>query len=104
MLPDLLIGLIKLPFDLLLKLVLPPALDLVLDIPNLPLKVLGLAFDIVAKLLLDLGLLLITPKLFIASILIYVKNIVAIICTDIVGNLVGAGNIAKSVATLTGLV
>lgn len=101
---DLCIGLIKLPFDLLLSLVLPPKLDLVLDLPGLPKVVLKLALDIVLKLLLDLGLLLIVPKLFIASLLIYLKDVVAMVCTDIVGALLGAGNIAKGVAGLTGLV
>lgn len=103
-LPDLLIGLIKLPFDLLLKLVLPPKIDLALNIPGLPAVVLNLALDIVLKLLIDLGLLLIVPKVFVASLLIYIKNVVAMVCTDIVGMLLGAGNFAKGAAILTGLV
>lgn len=101
---DLLIGLIKLPFDLLLKLVLPPDLGIVLDLPGLPGLVLKLAFDIVVNLLVSLGLLLIVPKLFVASLLIYLKNVVAMVCVDIVGSLLGAGNIAKGIAGLTGLV
>jgi len=103
-LPDLLLGLIKLPFDLLLKFTVPPDIKLVLDLPNLPKLVLGLAFDIVINLLIDLGILLVVPKIFVASILIYIKDVVAMVCTDIVGMLVGAGTIAKSVATLTGLI
>ena len=103
-LPDLLLGLIKLPFDLLLKLVAPPDIGLVLNLPDLPKKVFGLAFDILVKLLVDLGLMLIVPKVIIASLLIYLKNVVAMICTDIVGLIVGSGQIAKTVATLTGLV
>jgi hypothetical protein len=103
-LPDLMLGLIKLPFDILLKLVLPPKLDLVLNLPGLPKVVLDLAMEIVIKLLADLGLMLIVPKLFVASLLIYIKNVVAMVCCDIVGALVGTGSIAKSVGTLTGLV
>jgi hypothetical protein len=102
---DLCIGLIKMPFDLLLKLVLPPAIDIVLDLPGLPKVVFDLAFDVVLQLLIDLGLLLIVPKLFIASLLIWLKDIVAMICVDIVGLIVGAsGGMTKTVATLTGLV
>lgn len=101
---DLLIGLIKLPFTLLQKLVLPPDLGLVLDLPGMPKIVFNLALDIVVKLLVDLGMLLTVPKVIIATILIYIKNVVAMVCTDIVGMLVGAGNIAKGIASLTGLV
>lgn len=101
---DFCIGLIKLPFDLLLSLVLPPKLDLVLDLPGLPGVVLKLALDIVIKLLIDLGLLLIVPKLFVASLLIYLKDVVAMVCVDIVGALLGVGSIAAGVAGLTGLV
>jgi hypothetical protein len=102
---DLCIGLIKLPFDLLLKLVLPPAIDIVLNLSGLPKLVFDLAFDIVLQLLIDLGLLLIVPKLFIASLLIWLKDVVAMICVDIVGLIVGAGGgMTKSVAVLTGLV
>lgn len=103
-LPDLLLGLIKLPFDLLKKLVAPPDIGLVLNLPDLPKNVFGLAFDILLKLLVDLGLMLIVPKVIIASLLIYLKNVVAMICTDLVGLIVGSGQLAKTVATLTGLV
>lgn len=100
-LPKLVIGLIKLPIDLLIKLVTSLDLGLVLDLPGLPLKVLELAFTIV----LDLLGLLIVPKVFIASLLIYVKNVVAMVCVDLVGQLVGGGGtLTKTIATLTGIV
>jgi hypothetical protein len=103
---DFCIGLIKLPFTLLLKLVLPPDLSLILKLIALDFSaVLKLALDIVVQLLIDLNLLLIVPKLLVASILIYVKNIVAMVCTDIVGSIVGAsGGFTKLVATGTGLI
>lgn len=103
---DLMIGLIKLPFDLLLKLVLPPDLSIVLKLISLDFKfVLDLALDIVIKLLIDLNLMLIVPKLFIASLLIYLKDIVAMVITDVVGLLVGAGGtLTKLVAGATGLI
>lgn len=102
-LPDLLLGLIKLPFDLIIKLVAPPNLSLVLDLPGLPKNIFGLAFDIFLKLIEPL--LLIVPKVFLASLLIYLKNIVAMVCVDVVGMLVGAGGaMTKQVASLTGLI
>lgn len=103
-LPQLILGLIKLPFDLMLKLVLPPALDLVLNLPGLPKVVLDLAIGIIIDLLASLGLTVTLPKTFVASLLIYLKNVVAMVCCDIVGLLVGAGSIAKGVGTLTGLI
>lgn len=103
-LPDFLIGMIKMPFDLLLSLALPPDLGLVLDIISLKFDaVLKLALDIVVKLLAPL--IPIVPKLLIASVLIYVKNIVAMVLVDLVGMLVGAnGTLTKLVAKATGLV
>lgn len=103
---DLMIGLIKLPFDLLLKLVLPPDIGLILKLLSLDFSaILKLALDIVVQLLIDLNLLLIVPKVFIASLLIYLKNVVAMVATDIVGLLVGSGGaLTKLVATGTGLI
>lgn len=103
-LTDLLIGLIKLPFDLLKKLVLPPDISLAVNLHDLPKKVFGLALDIVIQLLTDLGILLVLPRIFVASLLIYLKNVVGMVCTDIIGLIVGAGTISKTAATLTGLV
>lgn len=102
-LPELLLGLIKLPFDLLAALVLPPNIGLILDLIQFKFDaVLKLALDLVIKLLQPL--ILIVPKLLIASILIYLKNIVAMVCVDIVGMVVGAGgSLTKLVAGATGL-
>lgn len=103
-LPEFLLGLIKLPFDLLLSLVLPPKLGLVLDLIQFKFDaVIKLALDIVVKLLQPL--IPIVPKLLIASILIYLKNILAMVIVDIVGMIVGAGGtLTKSVAKVTGLI
>lgn len=103
-LPDFCIGLLKLPFLVLQKLLIPPSVDLVLDIPNLPALVFKIAFDLVLNLMIDLNLLLITPKLLIACLLVYLKNIVGMIVADIIGLLVGAGNAAKTGAALCGLI
>lgn len=101
--PELFLGLIKLPFDILLKLVVPPDLGLVLDLPGLPKIALDIAMNIVIDLLQPL--IPIVPKLLVASILVYVKDVVAMVCTDVVGMLVGAGgSMTKTMAGLTGLV
>lgn len=102
-LPDLLIGLIKLPFDLLVKLAIPD-IGLILDLLSFKFDaVLKLAFDIVVKLLEPL--IPIVPKIIIASILIYLKDVVAMVITDIVGLIIGAGGAAtKTVAKATGLI
>ena len=101
---NLVLGLIKLPFDLLLKLVLPPDIGLILDLIQFKFDaIFKLAFDIVIKLLAPL--IPIVPKLLIASILIYLKNVVAMVAVDIVGMVIGAGGaITNAVATFTGLI
>ena len=102
--PKLLLGLIKMPFDLIVQLVAPPSISLVLDLLQFKFDaVFQLAFDIVVKLLQPL--IPIVPKLLIASVLIYVKDIVAMVIVDLVGMLVGAnGALTKSVAKATGLI
>lgn len=102
-LQDLMIGLIKMPFDLLVKLAIPDV-GLILDLLSLKLDgIFNLAFDIVLKLLEPL--VQIVPKILIASILIYLKNVVAMVATDIIGLIIGANGVAtKLVAGATGLV
>jgi hypothetical protein len=103
-LPNLLIGLIKLPFDLIVQLVAPPSVSLVIDLISFKFDaVVNLAMNIIVELLADLIQAL--PKLLIASILIYVKDVVAMVCTVLVGLLTGAGGaLTKSVAAATGLI
>jgi hypothetical protein len=103
-LPNLLLGLIKLPFDLILQLVAPPSVSLVLDLIQFKFDaVLNLAMNIIIDLLAPLSQ--IVPTLLVASILIYVKDIVAMVCTVLVGLLTGAGGVlTKSVAGATGLI
>lgn len=101
---DLCIGLIKLPFTALQSLILPPKIDLALNIPDLPASVFKLVFGLLIDLLKELNLLLIVPKLLVACLLVYVKNIVGMLVTDIIGMLVGSGNLARSGAKLCGLI
>lgn len=104
---DLFVGLIKLPFSVLtnafVQLQNP---QIPSKIPTLPNFILELVMEGVLSLLTSLGLVGkgSIPKLLIASLLVYVKNIVGIICVDLIGLLLGAGGIlTKSIATLTGL-
>jgi len=100
---DLIVGLIKLPFSIIAKLVAPPDLGVVLDLTKLKFDaVFKLGLDIVVDLLAPL--IPIVPKLLIASVLIYLKNVVAMVCVDVVGLVVGAeGVVTKAVAAATGL-
>lgn len=103
--PKLLLGLIKLPFDLIVKLIAPPDLGLVL-------KLISFDFSAVFQLMVDLllqippfSLVPILPKLLIASILVYLKNIMAAVVVDLVGMLVGAGGtMTKAIGAATGLI
>ena len=82
---------------------MPPKLDLVLDLPGLPKVVLKLAMDLLINILAPF--LQILPKVMIASLLIWIKDVVSMVCVDIVGMLVGAGGaMTKTIATLTGLI
>lgn len=101
---DFLLGLFELPFKLLLKLFVPPDIKLVVDLPKLPELVFKMGFEIVLKLMIDLNLLLVTPKMLIAAILVYLKNVVGMVVTVLIGSIVGAGGIAKSGAQLCGLI
>ena len=107
LLPDLLLGLFTLPFKLLIKLVVPPKIDILLDIPNLPKAVFTIAFDLLLDLFKELGLpspFPLLPKAFVASIIVYLKNVVAMVCVDLVAQLVGTGAIAHGVGLVLGLV
>lgn len=108
---DLITGLVKIPIAIIPQLV--TKITAAFDLPNLPNLILSLMFDALIALLKSLGLiitsqegqLLILPKLFIASILMYVRQVVSMICVVVVGLLVGAdGALSKTMASLVGLV
>jgi len=103
-LPQLLLGLIKLPFDLLAQLVLPPDIGLVLKLISLDFgAVIKIAFDLLLPLLAPL--IPIVPKILIASLLVYMQDIVAMVIVDILGMIVGAGGvITKTAGIATGLI
>lgn len=103
-LPKLILGLIELPFKIIEALLLPPSISLVLDLIQFKFDaVFKLAFDIVVKLLAPL--IPIVPKILLASILIWLKDTVSMLCVDLVGMLVGAGGVlTKSVGVATGLI
>jgi len=103
-LPKFCLELMLIPFKLVLKLAIP-SIDLALNLPKLPELVFKLALDLMIQIMIDLDLLLITPKLLVASLLVYLKNIVGMVVTDIIGLIFGAGGtLTKTAAKLTGLV
>lgn len=107
-LPDLILGLFKLPFDLLKMLLLPPKIDMVLDLPGLPTMVFKLAYDIVFNLLVSLNLVIPSvgayPLSLLTAINVFLDNVVTMITTVIVGKLLGTGGVSRSVAASGGLV
>lgn len=96
--------LFQLPFLVLKKLFLPPNLSLITDLPNLPALVFKLAFDIVLSLMVEFNMMAVVPRTFSAAILVYIKNVVGMIVTDLIGLIVGTGGIAKTGAQLCGLI
>jgi hypothetical protein len=102
-LPDLLKGLIKIPFDIIVSLMAAP-LDLLPKLTN-PLALFGFIFDLAFKALQKLlDLFLATPATIIASLLVYLKDLCAIICVVIIASILGPGEISKAAATALGLV
>jgi len=103
--PDLFIGLLSIPIELLKP-------DFVISLISIPspdpgelfLKIAGLALDILLKLLETLGLLLILPKLLVATIIIILQNLVAMMVCDIIGSVLGTGQVVKLAGTFLGLV
>jgi hypothetical protein len=103
-LPKLTLGLLALPFKLLLQLVLPPNISIILDMIQFNFKA---VFNLALNLLLELltPLIPIVPKLLIASLLVWLKDIVSMVCVDIVGQLAGAGGfLTIGVGVATGLI
>lgn len=102
---DLLLGILKIPIDIIPKLAIP---DLEMLKPDFPLslftKVLELVLDILLKLLEELGLLLILPKLLIATLVIIMQQMVAMLVVLILAKSIGSGEVTKLAATLFGLI
>jgi len=123
-LPGFITGLIKLPFDLLLDLFVPD-INLVLDLPSLPTSILDKAFGLLSKIpeisnaipklpntpsipttpaISTIPQTPVVPTTMLASIIAWLKNIAGMISTVLVGLIVGAGNVSKTMATLSGLI
>lgn len=106
-LQKLIMGLIKLPVTILGDVfgqIMNP--QIASKIPNLPMIIMDLIMTGVLGLLSSLGLTSgnTLPKLLIASLLVYVKNVIGMVCVDLIGLVLGAGGVlTKSIAGLTGL-
>jgi hypothetical protein len=102
--PSVSLEFMKLPFSILSDLVFPPNLKLLTDLPNLPKLVTELAFDRVLDITASLGLQNALSKTFAATTIAYIKNIVGMLCVNVVSMLAGSGGaMANSVALATGL-
>lgn len=102
--PDLFLAILTLPLE-----ILKP--DFVISLITVPvpdpgeifLKIVGIAIDIVLKALEAIGLLAILPKLLIATIIVLMQNMVCMMVCDIVGCVLGTGQVVKTVGSLLGL-
>lgn len=95
----------NMPFTVLAKLIAQPDISMAVNPTGLPDTVFKKAFEVVTSSLDDSDIVKVVSPLFTASMIIYVKNVVAMICVDIIGMLVGAGgSMTKAMASLTGLV
>lgn len=95
---DFIFGIPKIAFDLFLKL---PPFPIPPKLPDIILKLVIPIFELFLKLPIFEAL---VPKLFIASILILIKNIVGMLLCDIIGMLLGTGTICSAAAVAVGLV
>lgn len=107
-LPDLIIGLFTIPFELLKSLLLPPKIDLVLDIPGLPFAILKLAYNLVFDLLVKLGIVIPSANFYPISLMnginVFIDNVVSMLSAVIIGKLLGAGNLSRGALASGGLV
>lgn len=82
------------------KLVIPAV---PVSLPDLFLGPFNVLLDIFLNLLLDLKLIIVSPKLLMATMLVILQNIAVMIVCDIIGLILGTGVIVKAAAALGGL-
>lgn len=102
--PDLFLAILTLP----LKILTPEfAISLVTSVPPDPpsifLKIIEIALDILLKALESIGLLAILPKLLSATMIIILQNMVSMMVCDIIGSVIGTGQVVKTAGTILGL-
>lgn len=100
-LPDLALGIFKIPIDLIGQ--LPGLISLDLDPPALILKIIKLIIDIILALLKALGIIGL-PKLLLSVIMVIVKDLAVMLLCVAIGKMLGTGLIVKIVAALGGLI
>lgn len=102
--PDLFLSILSIPLE-----ILKP--DFVISLITVPIpdpgeisaKIVGIVFDLVLKALEKIGLLTILPKLLSATITIIVQNLVSMLVCDIIGTVLGTGQVVKTAGTFLGL-
>lgn len=102
--PDLFLALLTLPLeilkpDLVISLITIP----VPDFGSLFLKIVDIVLKIILKALEVIGLLLILPKLLMATFTIILQNLVSMLVCDIIGLVLGTGQVVKLAGTFLGL-
>lgn len=101
---DLLLSIFSIPIE-----ILKP--DFVISLVSIPvpdpgsifIKLTGIIIDLVIKALEKAGLLAILPKLLVATMVVLVQNMISMLVCDIVGSVLGTGQVVKLTGKVLGL-
>jgi hypothetical protein len=106
-LPKFMLGILKIPILALQQLLVPPKLDIVLPLIKAPpdiSAIVKIVFDLLLSLLQDIFDLTAFPVTLIASLVVLMKDVVAMLVVVIISQLLGTGNIVKAASGLVGLI
>lgn len=101
--PDLFLGMLSIPLEILKPDFVISLIGLPPSPPDLFIKIGTLVLDLMLKLLVKLGLLVILPKLLVATIVIILQNMVSMLVCDMIGVILGTGQLVKAAGSLLGL-
>lgn len=101
--PDLFLGILGIPLEILKPSFVISLIGMPPSPPDLFLKIGTLVLDLFLKLLERLGMLLILPKLLVATIIVMLQNMVSMLVCDMIGVILGTGQLVKVAGTLLGL-
>lgn len=101
--PDLFTGILSIPLEVLSPSLAVKLISMPPSPPDLFLKIGSIVLDLFLKLLENLGLLVILPKLLVATIIVILQNMVSMLVCDMIGVILGTGQLVKAAGTVLGL-
>jgi len=101
--PDLFLGLLSIPIEILKPDVMIDLIKMPPSPPALFLKIGEIALGLLLKLLEKLGMLVILPKLLVATMIVILQNMVSMMVCDMIGMILGTGQLVKLAGTVLGL-